>query len=142
MESSWTNELYELALLERPRPDPDDLAGWLLGRLERIHTCRAPFTLELKSRPTVWALGRYYRSRALIRIYTHCKSEGPRPRRTIAAIFLHELAHHLEYTEPDTFGGEACERVPGVQHSPLFRQILRELVDGWRVAVEPREMAR
>jgi hypothetical protein len=45
--------------------------------------------------------------------------------------YLHEVAHHLEYTEPFTFGSRACRRVPGLMHSKLFWRILSELKWRW-----------
>ena len=45
--------------------------------------------------------------------------------------FLHEMAHHLEYTEPQSFQARACGRVPGRMHSALFWRILGELKARW-----------
>ena len=45
--------------------------------------------------------------------------------------FLHEVAHHLEYSEPDSFRAKACGRVRGRMHSRLFWHILRVLKRRW-----------
>jgi hypothetical protein len=99
--------------------------------LERIHDCRVRFLLEIKSRPTRRVLGGYYRSRRLVRVYSHDTDEGRRPIDELFDTFLHEVAHHLEYTEPFTFGSSACRRVPGLMHSRLFWRILGELKGRW-----------
>ena len=100
-------------------------------RLERIHVCRVRFSVEVNSRPTLRVLGGYYRSRRLVRIYSHDREEGRRPIEELFDTFLHEVAHHLEYTEPFTFGSRACRRVPGLMHSRLFWRILSELRWRW-----------
>jgi hypothetical protein len=51
---------------------------------------------------------------------------------------LHEIAHHLEYTEPRSFSGKACGRVPGRMHSRLFWRILGELKHHWIQCQQPR----
>ncbi len=111
---------------------PFSALGPLFGhRLDRIHTCRLPFELEINPRPTSRVLGGYYRSRRLVRIYSHDSEEGPRPIDELFDTFLHEVAHHLEYTEPFTFGSRTCRRVPGLMHSRLFWRILGELKWRW-----------
>ena len=45
--------------------------------------------------------------------------------------FLHEIAHHIEYTEPDSFHARECQRVHGRMHSPLFWRILGDLKYRW-----------
>jgi hypothetical protein len=100
-------------------------------RLERIHVCRVRFSVEVNSRPTERVLGGYYRSRRLVRIYSHDRAEGRRPIEELFDTFLHEVAHHLEYTEPFTFGSRTCRRVPGLMHSRLFWRILGELRLRW-----------
>lgn len=100
-------------------------------RLERIHTCRVTFSVEVNARPTQRVLGGYYRSRRLVRIYSHDRIEGRRPMEELFDTFLHEVAHHLEYTEPFTFGSRSCRRVPGLMHSKLFWRILSELRWRW-----------
>jgi len=104
-------------------------------RLERIHICRVTFELDINTRPTSHVLGGYYRSRRLVRIYTHDTRDGRRPFRELFETFLHEVAHHLEYTEPQTFHSEVCRRVPGRMHSQLFWRILGELKFRWAEVV-------
>jgi hypothetical protein len=116
---------------ERFEP-PISALGPLFGhRLERIHNCRVKFSVEINSRPTRRVLGGYYRSRRLVRIYSHDSEEGRRPIDELFDTFLHEVAHHLEYTEPFTFGARSCRRVPGLMHSRLFWRILGELKWRW-----------
>jgi hypothetical protein len=100
-------------------------------RLERIHRCRVQFSVDINSRPTQRVLGGYYRSRRLVRVYSHDSVDGRRPIEELFDTFLHEVAHHLEYTEPFTFGSRACRRVPGLMHSKLFWRILSELKWRW-----------
>lgn len=102
-----------------------------MHRLQRIHACRITFEVEVTSRPTQRVLGGYYRSRRLVRVYSHDSEDGRRPIDELFDTFLHEVAHHLEYTEPFTFGSRACRRVPGLMHSRLFWRILGELKWRW-----------
>ena len=81
--------------------------------------------------PTQRVRGGYYRSRRLVRVYSHDSVEGRRPVEELFDTFLHEVAHHLEYTEPSTFGSPGCRRVPGLMHSRLFWRILGELKWRW-----------
>lgn len=112
-------------------PPTSMLKPLFLRRLERIHTCRAAFTLEINTRPTTHVLGGYYKSRRLVRIYSHDRKDGRRPLNELFETFLHEVAHHLEYTEPQTFDSKVCRRVPGRMHSQLFWRILGELKFRW-----------
>ncbi len=64
-------------------------------------------------------------------MYSHDRGAGRRPLEELFDTFLHEVAHHLEYTEPDRFEGRACGRVPGRMHSHLFWRILGELKARW-----------
>jgi hypothetical protein len=100
-------------------------------RMTRIHACRVDYVLELNTRSTTRVLGGYYRRRRLVRVYTHDREAGRRPLEELFDTFLHEMAHHLEYTEPDAFDGVTCERRPGRMHSRLFWQILRDLKRRW-----------
>jgi hypothetical protein len=100
-------------------------------RLWLIHTCKYPFQLEMNCRPTDRVLGGYYKSRSLIRIYTHDRKLGRRSVNELFDTFLHEVAHHIEYTEPQSFNGRACGRVHGCMHSPLFWKIFDALKDRW-----------
>ncbi|ADV62043.1 hypothetical protein Isop_1458 [Isosphaera pallida ATCC 43644] len=100
-------------------------------RLARIHDCRVPFVVRFSHRPTLRALGRYHRDRCLIRIFPYDAIEGTRSVEDLFEVFLHELAHHLEYTEPDQFGGHGPERHAGLAHSPLFHRIHETLWSRW-----------
>ena len=96
--------------------------------------------VEVNARPTRRVLGGYYKSRRLVRIYSHDQVHGPRPLDELFETFLHEVAHHLEYTEPQTFGSRGCRRVYGLMHSRLFWRIFGELKWRWanRAAVHLR----
>src|SRR3954471_23133066 len=72
-------------------------------RLERIYRCRVEFHVDVNNRATTRVLGGYYKSRRLIRIYARDRGLGQRPLEELFDTFLHELAHHLEYTEPFSF---------------------------------------
>lgn len=112
-------------------------------RMTRIHNCRVEYELEINTRATVRVLGGYYRRRRMVRIYSHDRETGRRPMEELFDTFLHEMAHHLEYTEPHSFDGASCERRPGRMHSRLFWQILRDLKRRWSVlqALERRQAA-
>lgn len=109
-------------------------------RLEQIHVCRVNIKIEVNSRPTSRVLGGYYRSRRLVRVYSHDRVSGPRPLEELFETFLHEVAHHLEYTEPHKFGARQCHRAYGLMHSRLFWRIFGELKWRWanRAAVHLR----
>jgi hypothetical protein len=107
------------------------LAPLFLARLERIYRCRTAFDLDLNTRPTARVLGGYYKTRRLVRVYVHDRDLGRRPLEELFDTFLHEVAHHLEYTEPASFSARACGRVPGRMHSRLFWKILGELKHRW-----------
>ena len=100
-------------------------------RLDRIYSCQVEFTVDMNTRPTNRVLGGYYKTRRLVRVYSHDRDLGRRPLEELFDTFLHEVAHHLEYTEPDSFRAEACGRVPGRMHSRLFWRILGELKGRW-----------
>jgi hypothetical protein len=119
-----------------PPPDhyepPISAIGLLFRqRLERIHICRTHFRLDINTRPTTRVLGGYYKSRRLVRIYSHDRGEGRRPLEELFDTFLHEVAHHLEYTESHSFASGGCRRVPGLMHSRLFWRILGTLKQRW-----------
>ncbi len=118
---------------ERPRfePPPTALGPIFRARQVRILVCRSAYTLDVNARATQRVLGGYYHRRRLIRVYTHDRQTGRRPTEELFDTFLHELAHHLEYTEPDTFQARDCGRVPGRMHSRLFWRILGELKGRW-----------
>ncbi len=115
----------------RFEPPVSALGPLFIHRLERIHTCWVAFHLDVNSRPTQRVLGGYYRTKRLVRVYSHDSVDGRRPIEELFGTFLHEVAHHLEYTEPFTFGSRACRRVPGLMHSKLFWRILSKLKWRW-----------
>jgi hypothetical protein len=143
----------ESEIVTPARPEPSGLASPVLPnrfdppitavgplfrhRLDRIHRCRVTFTVDINTRPTERVLGGYYKSRRLVRIYSHDRVDGPRPIEELFDTFLHEVAHHLEYTEPQSFGGRGCRRIYGLMHSRLFWRILGELKWRW-AAVQAR----
>ena len=101
------------------------------NRLEQIFNCRVEFSLDIATRATSRVLGGYYRRRRLVRVYSHDRETGRRPLEELFATVLHEVAHHLEYTEPSSFQARACQRKRGQMHSPLFWRILSELKQRW-----------
>jgi hypothetical protein len=100
-------------------------------RFERIYRCRADYDLDINIRATTRVLGGYYKSRRLVRVYVRDREHGLRPLGELFDTFLHEMAHHLEYTEPYSFSARSCGRVPGRMHSRLFWKILGELKHRW-----------
>ena len=86
------------------QPPASALGPLFRYRLEQIHACRVNIDVEVNRRPTRAVLGGYYKSRRLVRVYSHDRVDGPRPLEELFETFLHEVAHHLEYTEPQTFG--------------------------------------
>ena len=101
------------------------------SRLDRVHRCQVAFAIDINGRATQRVLGGYYKTRRLVRVYSHDRSGGRRPLEELFDTFLHEVAHHLEYTEPDSFDARECGRVPGRMHSTLFWRILGELKARW-----------
>jgi len=101
------------------------------GRLGRIYPCKVAFDLDVNTRPTHRVLGGYYKARRLVRVYSHDREAGRRPLEELFDTFLHEVAHHLEYTEPESFHARSCGRVPGRMHSALFWRVLGELKGRW-----------
>jgi hypothetical protein len=131
-------DAWEQRASARPRvagrpfePDVSALEPLFLDRLERIHVCRVGFIVDINTRPTMRVLGGYYKSRRLVRVYAHDRQEGRRPLAELFDTFLHEVAHHLEYTEPQSFSATECRRIPGQMHSHLFWRILGELRVRW-----------
>lgn len=100
-------------------------------RLDKIYDCLCPFEVDINTRPTSHVLGGYYKSRRLVRVYAHDRAAGRRPLEELFDTFLHEIAHHIEYTEPDSFHARQCGRVPGRMHSRLFWRILGALKGRW-----------
>lgn len=135
---------------DRPRighvfePPLAALGPMFRARLGRIYACRHAFRVEMNARPTSRVLGGYYKTRSLVRVYTHDRQTGRRPIEELFDTFLHEVAHHIEYSEPESFHAEACGRVPGTMHSRLFWRILGELKGRWadlyRVPPPPRSL--
>ncbi len=115
----------------RFEPPISALAGLFRARFEKVYLCLVDYSVDINTRPTTRVLGGYYKSRQLVRIYSHDRVHGRRPLEELFDTFLHELAHHIEYTEPDSFHARECERVPGRMHSPLFWKILGDLKDRW-----------
>ncbi len=101
------------------------------GRLDQIHRCQVDFAIDVNGRATHRVLGGYYKARRLVRVYSHDRAAGRRPLEELFDTFLHEVAHHLEYTEPDSFRARECGRVPGRMHSQVFWRILGELKARW-----------
>jgi hypothetical protein len=116
----------------RPFEPPVTALGPLFrARLERVHSCQVDYTIDMNRRPTVRVLGGYYRRKRLVRVYIFDRQDGRRPTEELFDTFLHELAHHLEYTEAPAFGAAGCGRVPGRMHSRTFWRILGELKGRW-----------
>jgi hypothetical protein len=101
------------------------------SRLDRVYCCLADYEIDVNTRPTSRVLGGYYKARRLVRVYSHDTQLGRRPLEELFDTFLHEIAHHIEYTEPDSFHARECGRVPGRMHSRLFWRILGELKGRW-----------
>jgi hypothetical protein len=112
-------------------PPISALAPLFLRRLDTVYACLCEFELDINVRPTTRVLGGYYKSRRLVRVYSHDRQLGRRPLEELFDTFLHEVAHHIEYTEPDSFHARSCGRVPGRMHSRLFWRILGELKGRW-----------
>jgi hypothetical protein len=131
--AAWTQRVpTHPSAVPRPYEPPVSALGPLFRyRLERIHACRVDLVIDINTRPTTRVLGGYYKSRRLVRVYAHDRKEGRRPLDELFDTFLHEVAHHLEYTEPQSFDARGCHRVPGRMHSRLFWRILGELRQRW-----------
>ena len=115
----------------RFEPPISSLALLFRNRFDRIYLCLVGFDIDINVRPTTRVLGGYYKSRQLVRIYSHDRQLGRRPLEELFDTFLHEMAHHIEYTEPDSFHARDCERVPGTMHSRLFWKILGDFKGRW-----------
>lgn len=118
-------------------PPVTALGALFRARLSRLYECKVEFELDINTRPTNRVLGGYYWRRRLVRVYTHDRATGRRPLEELFDTFLHELAHHLEYTEPESFRARACGRVRGRMHSRLFWLILGELKGRWARLQQP-----
>jgi len=131
-DSQPPSELRQPARLPSRFDVPVSAIGPLFrARLDRIIDHQVAFELDINTRPTLRVLGGYYKTRRLVRVYVHDRELGRRPLEELFDTFLHEVAHHLEYTEPTTFSARACGRVPGLMHSRLFWRILGELKYRW-----------
>src|SRR5689334_20041324 len=115
----------------RFEPPISALGPLFRDRLLRIYVCQEDYEIDINTRPTTRVLGGYYKMRRLVRVYSHDRELGRRPLEELFDTFLHEIAHHIEYTEPQTFRGRSCGRVPGRMHSHLFWIILGELKGRW-----------
>ena len=131
VESPSTLPRLEAPPDRRFEPPVSALGRLFRSRLDRIYPCSVNFTTDINTRPTHRVLGGYYKTRRLVRVYAHDREQGRRPLEELFDTYLHEVAHHLEYTEPDQFQGRACGRVPGRMHSVLFWRILGELKARW-----------
>ncbi len=116
----------------RFEPPVSALAPLFRSRLDRIYVCLTSYELEINTRPTTRVLGGYYKTTCLVRVYSHDSQLGRRPLEELFDTFLHEIAHHIEYTEPDSFHARAPGRVPGRMHSRLFWRILGDLKCRWK----------
>lgn len=123
-------------------PPPVALGHMFRERLRQIYSTKILFHLEMNSRPTTRVLGGYYKKRRLVRIYTHDSQTGRRPLDELFDTFLHEVAHHIEYTEPESFHARSCGRVHGRMHSRLFWRILSDLKWRWRDLERSHSRAR
>lgn len=126
--------VVEIASPGPPRrfePPISALSPLFRDRFARIYQCKCDYEIDINTRPTTRVLGGYYKTRRLVRIYTHDRQLGRRPLEELFDTFLHEMAHHIEYTEPDSFHARACGRVPGRMHSRLFWRILGDLKWRW-----------
>ncbi|MFO0950820.1 MAG: hypothetical protein U0835_06625 [Isosphaeraceae bacterium] len=121
----------------RFEPPVSALVPLFRHRLDRVYSCLVGFDVEINTRPTTRVLGGYYKTRRLVRIYSHDRQSGRRPLEELFDTFLHEVAHHIEYTEPDSYHARACERVPGRMHSELFWKILGDLKARWAELQRP-----
>ncbi len=115
----------------RFEPPISALGPLFRSRLEKIYPCLVGHEIDINTRPTTRVLGGYYKSRRLVRVYSHDRQIGRRPMEELFDTYLHEMAHHIEYTEPDSFHARECGRVPGRMHSRLFWRILGELKGRW-----------
>jgi len=115
----------------RFEPPVSALAPLFRSRFERVYRCLVDYTVDMNTRPTTRVLGGYYKSRRLVRVYSHDRQLGRRPLEELFDTFLHEMAHHIEYTEPDSFHARECGRVPGRMHSALFWRVLGDLKGRW-----------
>ena len=112
-----TADLGPRSALPEPAWPDSCLSGRVCGG--RQHTTDEPSPGRLLQEPTARP-GLFPRS-----------DPGPSTAEELYDTFLHEVAHHLEYTEPDSFLADSCMRVPGRMHSPLFWRILGELKSRW-----------
>lgn len=145
--SAHVPEAVVVQSARRPFEPPVEALGAIFrSRLQRIYFCAVEYSLDMNRRPTQRMLGGYYRRRGLVRVYTHDRLLGRRPIEELFDTFLHEIAHHLEYTEPASFDARTCGRVRGRMHSPLFWKILAFLKQRWAKAqagedIEPSDFA-
>jgi hypothetical protein len=131
--ATWTQRSSpQPSTAPRPYEPPiSALAPLFRNRLQKMYVSRVTFSIDINTRPTTRVLGGYYKSRRLVRVYSHDRKEGRRPLNELFDTFLHEVAHHLEYTEPQSFGARNCRRIPGRMHSRLFWIILGDLKQRW-----------
>ena len=101
-------------------------------RLERIHACRveSASSTSTPGPPGACSGATTGRDDWSESTPTTATKAGGRWK-SFSSTFLHEVAHHLEYTEPQTFGSRGCRRTHGLMHSRLFWRILGELKWRW-----------
>jgi hypothetical protein len=126
-----TAEPPAVAPVRRFEPPISALKPLFCDRFAKIYRCQSDYELEINVRPTSRVLGGYYKTRKLVRVYSHDRQLGRRPLDELFDTYLHEMAHHIEYTEPDSYHAAACGRVPGRMHSRLFWKILGDLKWRW-----------
>ena len=78
------------------------------------------YELDINTRPTTRVLGGYYKTRRLVRVYSHDRQLGRRPLEELFDTFLHEIAHHIEYTEPDSFHARELRPRPRPDAQPAL----------------------
>ena len=103
----------------RPFEPPISALGPLFrNRLERIYACRVAFVIDINTRPTTRVLGGYYKSRRLVRDLLARPQGRPAAAGELFDTFLHEVAHHLEYTEPQSFDSQGLPARPRPDAQP------------------------
>ena len=112
----------------RPFEAPISALGPLFrGRLARVYDCRAGFEVDINIRPTNRVLGGYYKTRRLVRVYSHDRATRAVARWRSCST-PSSTRSPITSNTPSLFLStpEACGRVPGRMHSQLFWRILGE----------------
>ena len=108
-----------------PRSRP---SGRFLSRLDTVYSCLCEFALDINTRPTTESSAVITRPEGWSGSIRTTGSSAA-PLEELFDTFLHEVAHHLEYTEPDSFRPLVRESRSDAQ--PLFWRILGELKGRW-----------